>query len=569
MASRFLTSACLTAGLLVAHAAHAQTPAVPAAGAAGAALPARVGVFGERELSLADALAAVLANNPDIAVSRTGAEQASWALKGAFGAYDPRLSLQSSFVRQVAPVASIIAGTDTGALTNKDLVVAPRVEGLLPTFGTSYQASFSARRQTTDNTFTQLNPQYPTALALAVTQPLMRGRAVDGARRQIELARRNEELTDAQFLQRVMDVTLQAEQAYWDLVFARQFLQVQVQGLELANQAVESNRRLVDQGVGAPIDVVEAQTQLANARQNIFAAQTVLTRAENTLKVLMAGDRSSPFWPVALQPTTPKREAGAETPLADAVTRALGNRPELTQAAVARAANDVNTRFLRDQTKPQVDLYGNYISAGLAGRTIDLGPNPLTSGLLPLFERINTLSTLQGLSPIETGGGSGGSGIPPFFIGGLNQSLWNLARQNFPTVEVGVRIGLPLHDRTAQANLASSLVDARRIDLQRKQLEDVVEADVRNAMQAVASARASLEASSEASRLAEQQYGSEQRKFEAGTSTVFLVLQRQNALIATRSQRARSEADLNRSLAMLSRATGEILKVHQITATAR
>lgn len=568
MVSKLLTPVCLAGVLVAVQPAQAQTPA-PVTPNAATALPPRVGVFGERELSLADALAAVLANNPDIAVSRASAEQAALSLQGAFGVYDPQISLQSSFVRQVAPVASIIAGTASGALTNKDLLVGPRVQGLLPTFGTSYQASVSARRQTTDNTFTQLNPQYPTALALSVTQPLMRGRKVDAARRQIELSRKNEDLTDAQFTQRVMDITLQAETAYWDLVFARQFLQVQVQGLELANQAVESNRRLVDQGVGAPIDVVEAQTQLANARQSVFAAQTVLTRAENTLKVLMAGDRSSPFWPVALQPTTPRREAGAETPLADAVTRALANRPELTQMAVAKASNEVNTNFLRDQTRPQVDLYGTYTSSGLAGRTIDLGPNPLTAGLTPLFERINTLSTLQGLGPLDSGGGSGGSGVPEFFVGGLAKSFWNLTKQDFPTVEIGVRVGLPLHDRTAQANLASSLVDARRIEVQRRQVEDYVEADVRNAMQSVASARASLDAASDASRLAEQQHASEQRKFEAGTSTVFLVLQRQNTLIATRSQRTRAEADLNRSLALLSRATGEILKVHQITAKTR
>ncbi len=568
MVSKLLTPVCLAGVLVAVNPAQAQTP-VPVTTNTATTLPPRVGVFGERDLSLADALAAVLANNPDIAVSRASAEQAALTLQGAFGVYDPQLSLQTSFVRQVSPVASIIAGTANGALTNKDLLVGPRVQGLLPTFGTSYQASVSARRQTTDSTFTQLNPQYPTALALSVTQPLMRGRKVDAARRQIELSRRNEDLTDAQFTQRVMDVTLQAETAYWDLVFARQFLQVQVQGLELASQAVESNRRLVDQGVGAPIDVVEAQTQLANARQGVFAAQTVLTRAENTLKVLMAGDRSSPFWPVALQPTTPRRESGAETPLADAVTRALANRPELTQMAVAKASNEVNTNYLRDQTRPQVDLYGTYTSSGLAGRTIDLGPNPLTAGLTPLFERINTLSTLQGLGPLDSGGGSGGSGVPEFFVGGLSRSLWNLAKQDFPTVELGVRVGLPLHDRTAQANLASSLVDARRIDVQRKQVEDFVEADVRNAMQAVASARASLEAATDASRLAEQQYASEQRKFEAGTSTVFLVLQRQNALLATRSQRTRAEADLNRSLALLSRATGDILKVHQIAAKAR
>jgi len=531
-------------------------------------LPTRIGVFGERELSLADALAAVLENNVDIAVSRTGTEQATYAVAGARGAFDARLSFQSSFVRQVVPVSSIIGGGASGRLTQQDLLVGPRLEGFLPSLGTNYQLSFTSRRQVTDNTFTTLNPQFPTALVLSITQPLLRGRRIDGARRQIEIARKNEELSEAQFQQRVMDVTLQAEQAYWDLVFAQQNLQIQRDGLALASQQVDSNIRLVVQGVGAPIDVVEARTQLALARQNAYAAQALLTRAENALKVLMAGDRSSPFWPVALLPSTPRREAGADPSLEDAVGRALARRPELSQTAIVNATNEANTRFFRDQTRPQVDLVGSYTSSGLAGRTIDLGPNPLTAGFQPLVDRLNSLSGLQGLPSLPTLGGSSSS-VPSLLVGGVSQSLSNLVRQDFPTVEVGLRLSLPFRNRTAQANLASSLIEGRRIQLQRRQIEKAIEVDVRNALQAVSSARASLEAAAEGSRLAGEQYASEQRKFEAGTSTVFLVLQRQNALIATRSQQARAEADLNKSLAVLSRATGEILRAHRIRATSR
>jgi HAE1 family hydrophobic/amphiphilic exporter-1 len=154
-------------------------------------------------------------------------------------------------------------------------------------------------------------------------------------------------------------------------------------------------------------------------------------------------------------------------------------------------------------------------------------------------------------------------------VGGLGQSLTNLLRQSFPTVEVGVRIAVPFRNQTAEANLASSVVEGKRIELQRRQVENAVAADVRNAMQAVASARATLETATEATRLTEQQYASEQRKFDAGTSTVFLVLQRQSALINTRSLRARAEADLSKSLAQLNRATGRILDEHQITVTAK
>jgi HAE1 family hydrophobic/amphiphilic exporter-1 len=528
--------------------------------------PARVGITGTQPLSLQDAVQQALANNPDIAVARTSVESATLGIAGARGAFDPQLSLQTSLQRQVMPVSSIIGGADTGRLTNTDVLVGPRVQGLVPTHGTSYQFSLNARRQTTDNTFTTLNPQFPTALSASITQPLLRNRLFDDARRRVEVAKKNEDLSDEQFRQRVMDVTLQTEQAYADLVFATENLQVQVQGLDLARQQVASNRRRVDQGVGAPIDVVEAETQVVSTLQGIAAAQAQLTRAENAVKVLVAGDRASPLWSSALQPTGVAPSTGPDPTVEEAVKRALSQRPELAQQTVASQTNEINTRFFREQTKPQVDLVGTYTSNGLAGSVLPAGPNPFTSVFGGLFERINALSTLQGLPPIggiDTGGG--GSGVPDLLTGGLGQSVTNLLRQEFPAFEVGVRISLPWNGRAAEANLAASVVEGRRLRLQRQQMEAVIEADVRNALQAVASARAAAAAATQVRDLAEQQHASEQRKFEAGTSTVFLVVQRQSALISARSQQARAQADLDKSLAVLRRVTGQTLDTYSVS----
>ena len=544
--------------------ASAQTPGA----AVSAPLPLRVGVIGERSLSLPEALAEAMANNPDIAVAKTTVEQAGYGISGAQGAFEPMFSLQSTLLHQVSPVASIIAGSASGSLTQNDLLIAPRVSGILPQFGTSYQGTLTARRQTTDNSFTQLNPQYPSALAVSVTQPLLRGRKVDAARRQVEVAKRNEELTETQFKQRVMDVAVQVEQAYWDLVFARENLAILSSGLDLANRVVEANRRLVDQGVSAPIDVIEAESQRATLRSNLYVAQTTLTRAENALKQLVAPDPSAGIWSSALSPTTAPKAPTADLAVDAAMKSALSTRPELQQLGIASTLNRTNIDYFKDQTKPQVDLVGTYTTAGLAGQTfVSATGNPLTSSFGPLFERLNTLSASQGLSPLALGGGD--SSVPTRLVGGLGQSFTNLLRQDFPTIEVGVRIAVPFRNQTAEANLASSVVEGKRIELQRRQVENAIAADVRNAMQAVASARATLETATEATRLAEQQYASEQRKFDAGTSTVFFVLQRQSALINTRSLRARAEADLSKGLAQLNRATGRILDEHQISISAK
>lgn len=527
-------------------------------------LPARVGIAGETAVSLEDAIAQALANNTDIAVARVAAEQAGFDVEAAYGGLDPTVGLETSFLRQVMPVASLIGGSASGSLTQQAFRFGPQVSGRVPAFGTQYALSLSTERQTSDNQFTTLNPQFPTALSLNVTQPLFRGRRFDEPRWRIEVARQNDALSESALRQRVMDIVLLTGQAYWDLVLAGQTLQVQVQGLDLAQQQVASSRRLADQGSGAPIDIVEAETQAATVEQSVYLAQAALTRAENALKILILSDRSSPLWSHALRATTPVRLELPSESLEDAVRQALANRPELAQAGIAAAANEINTRFFRDQARPRIDLVGSYTSAGLAGRVVPSGPNPLTGGLDDLVDRLNVLSEAQGLDPLPSLSG-GGSSVPPALIGGYGQSLSTLLGQDFPTVQVGLQISLPFRNRAAEADLASALAEGRRVQLERQRLEEAIEADVRNALQAVQSGRARLTSAGEARGFAEEQYASEQRRFQAGTSTLFLVVQRQTALISARTRYAQAETDLSKAIVVLQRTTGQILTAYQIT----
>ena len=531
------------------------------------ALPPRVGVTSEAFISLADAIARSLQNNPDVGMARVAVEQATDNIVAASGALDPQLSVQSSFQRQQQPVSSLIGGSASGKLTQEGVSFGPALKGMLGWSGTQYQVSFTSRRLTTDNQFVTLNPQFPSELSLSVTQPLFRGMRIDEARRQIDLSKQNATLSDSQFRQRVMDVTLQTELAYWDLFFAEQNLQIQLQGLGLAREQVAGNQRLVSQGLAAPVDVLEAETQVATFRRGVFGAQAALTRAENALKTLMLPDTRSSLWASALHTTTAPESGQAPASLEQAVGLARSMRPELAQAAISTAAHEVDSRFYSDQRKPQIDLVGTYSSAGLAGRLISSGVNPFSFGIQPLLDRINTLSNLQGLAPLG-GFSTGGSTVPPVLTGGIGKSLSNLAALNFPTFEVGLRVGLPVRNRTAGARYASSVAEGRRLRLHTEQIEMAVEAEVRNALQEVESAQAARGAALQARTLAEGQYASEQRRFEAGTSTVFLVLQRQTAMIATRTEYARAEVQLSRAVAQLQRATGQILAANQINVAA-
>jgi outer membrane protein TolC len=527
-------------------------------------LPPRIGVFTEAQISLDQALAMALKNNKDVEASRIDQQEAVYNLMGAQGAFDPVIGGNSFWENQVTPASSSLSGgTANGTLLNKLWQTDPSVSGFTPWWGGSYRTDFSNQRAYTDNSFISLNPQFPTSLNLQYTQPLWRGLRYDANRHAIEVAKKNRTLTDQQFRQRVMQVAQQTEQAYWELVYAYNNLQVELEAVEIGRQQDESNRRQQEQGLLAPIDVVAAQTQLANFELDAYSAQSALTRAENTLKTLILPDREQPLWSTALIPSTPSVTKAPLIPLKDAVDEALAERPEAAVAKISGEINQNDTRYYKELTKPQVDLVGNYTRAGLAGPAVQVA-NPISAAFEPLIDRLNTLSAADGLQPISLGS-LGAATVPPVLVGGYSQSLSTILGGNFPTTEIQLRISLPIRNRVAGANLSRSLAEGRRIKNQQEQVAQTIESDVRNAMQGVQSAQMRLDAARVARESAEEQYNSEQRQFRAGTSTLFLVQQRQSTMITGRSQERRAEADMAEAVASFELATASILREHNIT----
>jgi outer membrane protein len=529
----------------------------------------RVGVdmAEQRPLSLREALEMALTNNKDIEVSRTLVRAAEFDLQGARGVYDPRFTSLSYYERSETPSSSFLSGAN-GAVVQSDYTGTARLEGLAPKFGGGYRVDLSAIRLTTNNQFAALNPQYPTALTFNYTQPLWRGLRFDNNRRQIEVAKRNLSLTDAQFRQRTIETITAVQRAYWDLVFALRNLQVQRDAVRDARTQLEHNKRLVAEGVLAPIDVVAADAQVSGYEQSVYSALDDVSRAENNLKNLIAENRQSPFWNVSVIPTDPIDLDPPAVTLPDAMESAIQNRPELKQSDVVAEINRIDQKYFREQTKPQVDLIGSYGVVGLAGSlsTTASGGNPLANSNADLRARINELSVLNGLAPLPP---PAVQPIPEDLIGGLPQSFGSLAANRYNNFRVGVQLNLPLRNRTAEANLGRSLVEAHRIETQREQLEQLIQIDVRNALQLVRTAGSRLRAAAAARSASEQQYASEQRRFDAGQSTLFLVLERQTALTTARGNELRAQTDLNKAIAELQRATGNSLQANNVVVSLR
>ncbi|HEX4912849.1 MAG TPA: TolC family protein [Vicinamibacterales bacterium] len=546
----FLLTAGAAGGALSAQEAApvAQIPLAP--------VPARVGVTSVAEpLELQRAVEMALENNPDIIVARLDRAGATFQVAAARGAYDLNLTSNSFAEHNVSPVASIIGGGANGQLTQNTVTANAGARGLTPWGGGSFQVDFSSTRFDSENQFVTLNPQFPTSFRASYAQPLGRGLTFDAPRRQIEIARRTETLSLAGFRERALDVVTRVEQAYWNLAFALRNYDTQQQALTQARSQVESNRRMADAGVLAPIAVVEARTQAATFEQAVYAAQDAVTRTENALKELILPDRSSPLWSRALQPVTPAEPPSGEREEDATVRQALANRPEILRQETAAAIADIEVRYFKDQTRPQLDLVGTYAVSGLAGRVISAGPNPITAGTLVLQDRINELSGLAGLPALPPP--ATGTGVQDFLVGGYGQSVSNLFEGNFPTARIDLRLQLPLRNRTAEANLGLARLQQQEVRAERVRVEQAIEAEVRDALQTVRSTRGRLAAAAEARASAQEQYESEQRQFEAGTSTVFLVLQRQTALVTAQAREIQAETDLQSALAFLRNATGE------------
>jgi outer membrane protein len=519
---------------------------------------ARIGVNPSKRvtLTLRDAMTMALENNRDIEVERLNVQMNEFDLRGSRGFYDPSLATTLYYDHRAIPATSIFASGKTD-----NVIGSATLTQRIPWQGSSVSGVFDNNRATTDNPFVALNPQYTTNLSFTFTQPVFRNRAIDSGRRQIRIAKKRLDISDSQFRQRAIEIIAQAQRAYWDLVFARRDQEIKQESVDLANTQLEHNERLVEAGTLAKSDIISARVELERRKDEAEAAVDAIQRAENSLKALMAQAGDGEIWQSELVPVEqPQIEPNASLPLEDALRLASQNRPEMEQFRLRGELNKIDSEYLRDQTKPQVDFFVTYGAAGLAG-PLRATENPINASNAILFGRINQLSALAGLPPLPI---TNTGGTPDSLIGGYGQSLANLFKNDFRSWRFGLNINLPLRNRTAEANLGRSLAEGKQIEVQRQKAEQLIEVEVRNALQAVETAKRRVDAAQNSRANAELQYQSEQRKFDAGQSTNFFVLDRQNALSSARGRELRALTDYTKAVAELQRSLSTTLSSNNV-----
>ena len=527
-------------------------------------------------LSLNDAVKRALQNNNDIEVARDDVRFAETQLRALEGVFDPIFSITPQIDKRVTPVQNIFAGAGTsGQVSNTVFTLSPSVNKQFGRGGGNYELSFSNNKTTTSATNSTLNPFYSSNLALTFTQPLLRNRSIDNNRRQIRIQKKRLEQSDADFRLRTIDVISRVQQAYWELVFALRDQQNQLENLNLSRENLRNVEAQIAAGAKAPLERAEVQTELANRESTLLLAVQNVSIAENNLKQLMFRDSMAPEWSAQLTPTDTPSFSSEPIMLEQALKEARDNRPELRRLRLENDINSIDIQYFKNQTRPQINLQTTLATTGLAGTAAGTSITPGT--LVPLIsgdpnfvanafllDQIQDIQRRSGFpvatSPLVTTP----TLAPTDLVGGYGKTLSNLFSLNTYNVTVGVAIQIPFKNKTAEANLAGARILRERLEATTRSQDQLIEVDVRNAAQAVETARLRVLSAREARKNAELQLEGEQRLYQVGRSTTFFLFERQNALTNARNAELRAETDYNKALADLQRATSSTLRINNV-----
>jgi len=527
------------------------------------AAPVRVGVgLAQRKLSLAEAIELAMRGNLDIEIENTNTAAAREAVRAARGFLDPNFRWNPLAETRNTPTSSVLMGQD-GKLRERLHAQNLSFRQRLPWQGSGFHVDFDNSRQSTSNPFVSLNPYLVSRLTLGFSQPLVRNRLIDRERSELRIRNKQVELSEADFEVKVIDVVTRVEQAYWDLVAARRDVEVQADSVNLAREQLARSRRMVESGTLAPVELAAAEAELARRLDTWHASAGILTQVENTLKALLTGSREDALWGEEIVPTqvSTLEPPAADNDLRKAVEQALRQRPEFRQLSLRTDANEIQKNLYTDQTKPQVNLVAAYANSGLAG-TLSAGENPFSAVSRLQVERLNELSRRVGLAPLPP---VSFGGMPEVLIGGYGSALSSVFGGRYQSVQVGLTLDWNPRNRAAEAGLAQTVISERRLKLEQARLEQLVEAQVRNALQAIQSARQRITAAEASARAAEEKLASEIRLFQTGESTNFLVLTRQNELADSRRRVVLAHLDFNKAVSRLHQALGATLEAHRIS----
>ena len=322
---------------------------------------------------MTDAVELALKQNADLEVVRINPEIQDVSIDQARANWAPTFNTLFRGDYGNSPPNSFLSGGQATISNNQDLVNFG-IGSFLPWDGSSYRVGWDNYRSTTNNAFANFSPQVGSTLNFNFTQPLLRDFGIDIVRQQLQVSTKNREISDVLVREAVATTTRFVKNAYWDLVFSINSLEVQRLSLDLAQRSLKENRARVEIGTMAPIDIVQAEAEVAQREEAVIIAEAEIERSEDALRALIFGEHFVDEWNARLIPTDAATFTPVAVDLRAAVISALDVRTDLVEATKTLEANDVTIRYLRNQLLPDLTASVDYGATGIGGDQFVRGP---------------------------------------------------------------------------------------------------------------------------------------------------------------------------------------------------
>jgi len=479
---------------------------------------------GKLELSLKAYLDLVLANNTDLALQRLTLLTPMNAIQRAFSIFDPTLTASFSAARSLTPATNTLVGA--AVLSSLSQPFSVQVSENVFTGGSVY-SSFNMAKYSSNNSFYLYNPSYSGQLQFGFSQPLLRRRGAYITRLPITIARVQKKTADLNYESYLMGYVARAENAYWDVIAARENIKVLEQALALADESLKRARQEIQLGATSELEIFQPEQNYATAKINLTQAQYQLTAVEDVLRRFIGADLDPEVrkLPVVL---TEKVETNLdETPFdREALVTAAGERrPDLKVQRVQVESADLTIAQDLDNLKPQLTLNGSYSTYGRGGPTYVTAPD----------------------------------GTSVFVPGGIGGAYGMLFGFGYPTYQMGLSLNFPMKDRNAAANLADAMVNKKTQVLQVRQAEQQVRQDVLTAITNVERSRASVQLAKVVVDYSVKRAEADKKRYDLGTITLFFLLSSQSDLTTAQSLLVNNMVQHRRNVLALQQSLGTLL----------
>lgn len=470
-----------------------------------------------RRLSVEEAVHQALEHNLGVQVARIDPQIQDVTIAQYLAAWTPSLTSSVATSRNVTPSNSFLSGAAGASTTDQRLASNVGLHQNLKWNGASYSIGWDNARSTTNNLFASFSPQVNSSLALSISQPLLRNFSIDSLRQQLDVGRKNRDISDLRLQSSILATQRSVRHAYWELAYAYAALTVQQQSLELARESLRNNRARVEIGTMAPLDIVEAEAEVAQREESVIVAEAAIERAEDTLRALIYDPAARDFWSFRIEPSDRPPFQPVPVDVDAAVRAALDRRLDLREAKKTIEANDISIRYFRNQTLPDVTAQFDY---GLSG--------------------------LGGVQSIR------GEGFPGPILGTSQRSygsvLADVFGNSFPKWTLALNVSYPLGDSQEETGLARARLQNAQSQTQLKHQQLQVVTQVRDAARSLTTNQKRVASTAATRELGQRRLEAEQKKFAAGQSTSFFVFQAQRDLAQAQNNELRAILDYNKSI---------------------